>query len=143
MKILLADSLLIIFFAMSLIVSLHGFEFKVCFANSIRIHYLFWDYTKNSPSVSRIQFKFTFFIGVILKIHYFFANIQWIHDVFRDSLCYDNFFTNLRWIHYPFFELTMNSLPISEDTVNSPSISKIHYLLSEYTISVSRIPRKR
>ena len=129
MKILLADSLLIIFFAMSLIVSLHGFEFKVCFANSIRIHYLFWDYTKNSPSVSRIQFESTIFFEILLRIRYLLVNIRCIQYQLAKILLID----------YQFREFTINQLHLlylfCDGTLNSLSFLRIHYLFNGDTMS--------
>ena len=81
-----------------------------------------------SPSVLRLQFKFTVVSGIILRIHYLFANIQWIHDLFREFTMKLFFFSNSLWIYYLFFQLTMNSLPISKDIfvfmANGPYKSK-------------------
>ena len=125
-----------------------------------RLHELFRFIALNSRSVFRIQF--TISIGIILKIHYLFVNIQCFHDLvprftmkllyfpwihYEFTIYFANllwihyrsgeilwihyeiiiFFMHSLWIHYLFCEFTMNSLPIRGDTVNSLSISRIHY----------------
>ena len=93
---------------------------------------VFREYTMNSPSVSRIYYKFTVFIENLIRIHLkfpkyhyeisiFFANQFWNHSLFRESTMnqrevlrknYQLTFANLLWIHKLYRGFIKNSLGV-------------------------------
>ena len=72
--------------------------FTTCFANWLLIHYLFCEFTFNSPSVLQIHCEFTIFVANSLQTYY----------LFRE------FFSNIPWIHYLFCLFTMDPLGLYE-----------------------------
>ena len=64
--------------------SLYGFEFTICFENSIKIHYLFWDFNKNSLSIREYTMSSLWIYYLFYVFTTFFANQQW--TLFVNSL---------------------------------------------------------
>ena len=76
---------------------------------------LFREYTMDSPSVSRIYYKFTVFIKNLIRIHLKFPFFRESTMNQRDFLRinYQLTFANLLWIHNLFSESTMEILRVS------------------------------
>ena len=105
--------------------------------NLLRIYYLFGGFTTNSPSFSRINYKFTFYFPnkqwiyflflenamyflpvsrIYSEYTWYFANSLWLYHLYRKC-------TICPWIHY---EFTMNLSPLSATITFY--LLRIHYL---------------
>ena len=92
----------------------------------------------NSPSVSRIQLKFTIYFGILIRIHYQFVNILWVHYGFITFFTYSLPFSWINnelfsWIRYKltYFRkfTTTNYLFRRKKNMNSHVVWQINCLL--------------
>ena len=129
-----------------------------------RIHHLFGEFTMNLFGVSRIDYRFTIFIANLVRIHLMFpeftmnsvrisriyydftiyhADSLWIHYFFRESSCFRSLYHGFSKNWLGFREFTKHSFPISrirclfcENTMNSLSVSQIHYKFSVFFVNI-------
>ena len=114
-------------------------QFTIYFANSIRIHNLFRKFTSNSLSESPIYFEFTIFFANSFSIHYLFH--EFTFNSLPISLIHYEF-TIFSRSYIEFIIFLLSSRKHIDITILFPNWLWIHLLIREFnssSLSLSRI----